>query len=104
MRNQWALLMGNQATKFSAAMPKKGTSVPRKNTAAGDPAIEAKPSRGKTLTSGKGEGHGAAYQIKSSYAPQTEPAAGATQANGRIVPPVMQRQAPNFQGGMQSSY
>ena len=96
-------VMGKQATNFSAAEPQKGNLVSKKNTAAGDPTAMSKPSRKATQTSGR-ETHGASYTVKSSYAPQTEPSAGATQANGRIVPPVMRRQAPNFEGGMQSSY
>jgi hypothetical protein len=95
--------MGKEALHFNAAEPQKGNLVTKKNTAAGDPTAMAKPSRSTKQTSAR-ESHGAGYTIKSTYAPQTEPSAGATQANGHVVPPIMVRQSPNFQGGMQSSY
>lgn len=95
--------MGKEGIKFTAAQPKSGKAVKRGNTAAGDPA-GIKANRKNVPAGARGETHGAAYSVGSKYMKQTDPAAGATQANGRIIPAVMQRQAPNFQSGMGDSY
>lgn len=91
--------MGNEATHFNTAVPQHGKLVAKKGAQAGDPT-----GAGTAVPRKMTEKQGAAYSVGSKYMKQTEPAAGATQANGRIVPPVMQRQAPNFQGGMEASY
>jgi hypothetical protein len=91
--------MGNEATHFTAAAPKSGKLVAKKGAQAGDP-TGAGTAQHRKMT----EKHGAAYSVGSRYMKQNEPSAGATQANGRIIPAVMQRQAPNFQSGMGDSY
>ena len=82
----------------ASAKPEKGTLVKKKNTAAGDPTKEAKPSR-KHVTA---DGHraGARYGIRVGFSKQIAPEAGATQANGRILPAATNRSKPNFSAGM----
>jgi hypothetical protein len=47
---------------------------------------------------------GAQYGVQVGFEAHTEPAAGMTQANGRIVPSAINRSAPNFRTGIQESY
>lgn len=97
--------MGTEGVAFTSpsAKPVSGTLEPRKNTQAGDPAIEAKPARANVPYKGE-ERTGAAYSIKASYAPQTSPEAGLTQANGRIIPPKTVRSRGGFDQGIGTSY
>lgn len=77
------------------AKPEKGTLVKKKGAQAGDPTKMAKPSRSKvTATSG------ARYGVRVKFQKSTSPEAGATQANGRILPAAMKAQAPSFKAGM----
>jgi hypothetical protein len=79
----------------TVAKPEKGTLVKKKNTAAGDPTKMAKPSRNfVTATSG------ARYGIRVKFQKTEAPEAGATQANGRILPSAMGAQSANFGSGM----
>jgi len=90
--------MGKDGVKFTAAKPQRGKSVKRGNAAAGDPTLGGAAIRKPTSQMG------AAYSVGSKYMKQTEPAAGSTLANAPIVPPVMRRQKPNFEGEMGMSY
>jgi hypothetical protein len=76
-------------------MPEKGTLVKKKNTAAGDPTKMAKPSRTKVKATS-----GARYGVRVKFQKSESPEAGATQANGRLLPSAMKAQAPSFSAGM----
>lgn len=86
-------------SKPRVAMPERGTLWKKKNTAAGDPYAQAKPSR-SFVTSQGGRG-GARYGIQVGFSKTVAPEAGATQSNGRLIGPAMNRQRPSFQEGMQ---
>jgi hypothetical protein len=97
--------MGKDGLSFSSpsANPASGTLVPKKNTAAGDPyAAGTKVNRVNKPYAG--ERKGAAYSIKASYMKNTDPAAGLTQANGRIVSPAVVRSTASFSEGSGTSY
>ena len=96
--------MGREGTAFSSpsASPKSGTLVPKGNAAAGDPAVTNQGIRANAPY--QGERKGAAYSINASYAPQKEPSAGMTQANGRIVNPSVTRQEDSWREGIDTSY
>ena len=79
----------------TVAKPEKGTLVKKKNTAAGDPTKMAKPSRKFVTATG-----GARYGIRVKFQKTEAPEAGATQANGRILPSAMGAQSSNFGSGM----
>jgi hypothetical protein len=97
--------MGKEGVKFSSpsASPAAGTLVPKKNAAAGDP-TGAGTKVNRTNQPYTGERKGAAYSIKASYMKATDPAAGLTQANGRIVSPAVVRSADSFAEGNGTSY
>jgi hypothetical protein len=99
--------MGNEGTKFSSpsASPASGTKVPRKNTQAGDPtASGTKANRANVQQTPAMEKMGAAHTIKGRYMKDTDPAAGLTQANGRIVSPSVIRSTQSFDQGIGTSY
>jgi len=78
----------------TVAKPEKGTLVKKKNAASG----------GATGTTGA-RSHvkarsGARYGINVGFQKQVSPEAGATQGNGRIIPPAVNRSKPNFSAGM----
>ena len=82
------------APAHTVAMPEKGTLVKKKNAAAG----------GATGTTGN-RSHvkarsGARYGVRVGFQKQESPEAGATQGNGRIIPPAVNRSKPNFSAGM----
>jgi hypothetical protein len=79
----------------TVAKPENGTLVKKKNTAAGDPTKMAKPSRKFTTATS-----GARYGIRVKFQKTEAPEAGATQANGRILPSAMGGQAPSFNAGI----
>mgnify|MGYP006273067587 CR=1 FL=1 len=85
----------SSSAKPRVAAPEKGKLVKKKNTAAGDPTKMAKPSRTKVLATS-----GATYGVRVKFQKSTAPEAGAIQSNGRILPPAMKAQAPNFSAGM----
>ncbi len=85
-----------KAATATVAKPEKGTLMKKKNTAAGDPTKMAKPSRKNTMV----ERAGARYGIRVGFQKQTAPEAGATQGNGRLIPPAINRSKPNFSAGM----
>jgi hypothetical protein len=90
----------SSSAKPRVAMPERGTLVKKKNTAAGDPYAQPKPSR-TFVTSPNAQGrNGATYGIKVGFNAHVSPEAAATQSNGRILGPAMNRQRPSFQSGM----
>ena len=99
--------MGDEGRKFTSpsASPQAGTLVPKKNTAAGDPtAAGTKANRVNEARVPGAERKGAAYSIKATYMKQTDPSAGMTQANGRIVSPAVTRQKDSWAQGIETSY
>jgi len=94
--------MNKDGVKFSAGVPKKGTLVKKKNTAAGDPYAQPVGIR-KNVPSSR-DRNGAAYGIKTSYLKSNSPEAGATQANGRVFKSAVNRTNPNFSEGVATSY
>lgn len=92
--------MGNSAAttaKNASGAPEKGKLVKKKNTAAGDPAAQAKPSRTKVKATGA-----RAYGIKTKMPSYVDPQIGPTQGNGRMFASKVNRTAPNFTDGMSS--
>jgi len=87
----------NNATgsKPRVAPTEKGTLVKKKNTAAGDPTKG--PTDHRTHVKARS---GARYGVKVGFQKQTSPEAGATQGNGRLIPPSINRSKPNFTAGM----
>ena len=82
-------------SKPRVAPVEKGTLVKKKGAQSGDPTKMAKPSRTKvTATSG------ARYGVRVKFQKSTSPEAGKTQANGKILPAAINRQAPSFSAGM----
>jgi hypothetical protein len=82
------------AAPHTVAKPERGTLVKKKNAAAG----------GATGTTGN-RSHvkarsGARYGVRVGFEKQESPEAGATQGNGRIIPPAVNRSKPNFTAGM----
>jgi hypothetical protein len=99
--------MGKSGVAFTSpsASPVAGTLRPRTNTAAGDPtAAGTKSNRENVQQTPAMERMGAAHTIKGSYMKQTDPAAGLTQANGRIVSPSVIRSTQSFDQGIGTSY
>jgi len=80
----------------------QGTLVPKKNLQAGDPTNPGSKQNRVNLPYNP-ERLGAAYAVKTNFLPLTDPAAGATMRNARVVPSVQGRQNPNFTSGIQSS-
>lgn len=78
--------------------PLKGKLIPKKSTQAADPTYGGKANRVNVQ-----EKIGATYRVNATYSPQHDVVAGATMANARIIPSVLGRQNPNFQGGIQDS-
>jgi hypothetical protein len=97
--------MGKDGLSFTSpsASPASGTMVPKKNAAAGDP-TGAGTKANRANQPYAGERKGAAYSIKARYTKATDPAAGLTQANGRIVSPAVVRSAGSFAEGNSTSY
>lgn len=91
--------MGTSAVQATAAQPSTPT-VPRNNTQAGDPALQAKGGRAPMLA----ERLGATYGIPVNYTATTDPTAGATQANGRVFKSATNRDRTNFDEGNVTSY
>lgn len=99
--------MDKEGVKFSSpsASPAAGTLVEKKNAAAGDPtASGTKANRANISQTPAMERMGAAHTIKGQYMKQTDPAAGLTQANGRIVSPSVIRSTQSFDQGIGTSY
>jgi hypothetical protein len=79
----------------------RGTLVPKKNTQAADPTAGGKSGGRPAILNAGGERLGAAYRVKSKYS-VSSPEAGATMANGRIVPSTMGSRQ-NFSSGSADS-
>jgi hypothetical protein len=107
MAKQGRQPMMKDGIKFTSpsASPKAGTLVKKKNTAAGDPYAQPKPSRANVSATGQDRA-GAAYSIKGAprYTKMTDPAAGATQANGIVISTAAKRDRANFDSGNSTSY
>lgn len=88
--------MGNSAiTDFAnapAVPPLRGGLIPKKGTAAGDPTPPTAVRGSVSYEGGLVEHAGASYRIKAFTPPMMSPEAGATQANGMIVPSATKRQ------------
>lgn len=96
--------MGTDGYTFndaSGAPSKNTTLVGKKGAQAADPALA--PGQPGTHRYAAYDRNGAHYGVVVNYISQTEPAAGATQANGRIVRSVAGKSAPNFSDGASSS-
>lgn len=85
---------GSARVPMGAAPVLKGTQVARKNVQAGDPTIADKGNR----TNISQEKLGARYGISVGMPAPHDPAAGATQANGRLVKSAIKR-SDSFVGG-----
>jgi hypothetical protein len=83
------------ATNVKAPKPEKGKLMKKGNTASGGAGgTTGNRKHGGKLTSG------ARYGISVKLSGGTSPEAGATQSNGRIIAPSINRTRPNFQDGM----
>lgn len=107
--NQGRKPMGKEGIAFTATSATgtgKATLVSKKgNAKAGDPTgAGSKANRSNVAQTPGGERTGAAYSIKASYTKMTDPAAGMTQANGKIIATATKRDRTNFDGGMGASY
>ena len=83
----------------SAASSKNTKLVKKKGAQAGDPSIKDAAVR-KNVKSADAGHAGARYGVRVKFQKQEAPEAGATQANGRILPSAMKSQAPSFAAGM----
>lgn len=90
----------SSSAKPRVAAPERGTLVKKKGAQAGDPYAQPKPSRKNVLSPNAQGRNGATYGIKVGFSATVAPEAGATQSNGRILGPAMNRQRPSFQEGM----
>jgi hypothetical protein len=86
--------------KDASSSPEKGTLVKKKNTQAGDPTIKDAAVRKNVVSADAGHA-GARYGVRVKFQKQEAPEAGATQANGRLLPAAIKRQAPSFSAGAQ---
>jgi hypothetical protein len=94
----------SSSAKARTSAPERGTLVKKTGNAKGatDPYVQAKPSRTFVDSPDARGRNGASYGIRVKMGSnQVAPEAGATQANGRIIGPAMNRQRPSFQEGMQ---
>jgi hypothetical protein len=85
------------------AMPERGTLIKKKNTAAGDPYAQAKPSRPNVLSPNAQGRNGATYGIRAKMPSYTAPEATSTQGNGRLLSSAVNRSRPNFDDSMNDS-
>lgn len=95
--------MGTDAYKAvpaSATGTGRATLVKKANAAAGDPYAQAKPSRSNTMV----ERNGARYGVRVGINAPISHEAGATQANGRIIPSATKRTNDSFNAGVDTSY
>jgi hypothetical protein len=95
--------VASSSAKARTSAPERGTLVKKTGNAKGatDPYVQAKPSRSNVMSAQAQGRNGAAYGIRVKHVATVAPEAGATQANGRIIGPAMNRQRPSFQDGMQ---
>lgn len=78
--------------------PLKGKLIPKQSTQSADPTAYGQAVRQNVL-----QKMGATYRVNATYSPQHDVTAGATMANARIIPSILGRQNPNFQGGITDS-
>lgn len=104
MAKQGRTPMNREGLKFSSpsASPQAGKLVPSNNSKGADPAMQGKGIRENVPYAG--ERTGASYTARVRYTKNTDPAAGLTQANGRIVSPAVVRQTDSFGEGVGTSY
>jgi len=95
-------VMGREGTKFSSPSVKPGAGklVPKGSEKSVDPAASG---TGNKVNIAR-ERTGATYRVTPAYMKQTDPSAGATQANGRIIKSATNRDRTNFDGGAGTSY
>ena len=93
----------SSSAKARTSAPERGTLIKKTGNAKGatDPYVQAKPSRTFVDSPNARGRNGATYGIRVKHSATVAPEAGATQANGRIIGPAMNRQRPSFQDGMQ---
>lgn len=96
--------MGTEAFNASAAPALKGTLVKKKNAQAADPAQQPLANREKIQVNAGVDRLGAQYTVTTGFAPTASPEAGATQANGRVVPSKTMRSRQSFDSGYSTSY
>lgn len=98
--------MGNDAimdfAKANAVPPLRGALIEKKGNAKGGVPHEP-PTGVRENVPVASERSGASYRIKAATPPMVDPAAGATQANGKIVPAVMSRGG-SFGDGASGAY
>ena len=107
MAKQGRTPMGKEGISFTSpsASPKAGTLVPKKGAQAADPSAQPKGTRPNVPYSTSSERNGASYGIKGArYTKQTDPSAGLTQANGRIIQGKLNRDRANYDDGASASY
>ena len=92
--------MGSDASMFNnvSGSPAVGKLMPRNNTQASDPVIANKANRQNV------ERKGAQHRVTARMPAPINIEASATMMNGRIVPSVSGKQAPNFTYGMEGTY
>jgi len=84
-------------TKAQTEAPEKGKLVKKGNPAAGGATGKYVP---RLAAKSSIESMGARYGVSVKLSGGTSPEAGATQANGRIIAPAVNRTKPNFYDGM----
>ena len=96
--------MGTEGVSFTSpsSSPASGTAVPKQNVQAGDPTGAGTKANRQNVP--YTERTGAAYSVGAKYMKSTDPAAGLTQANGRVINPAIVRQADSFGEGVGTSY
>jgi len=93
--------VGNSAIETAKVAPAlQGTQVPRHNTQSADPALVPGIHGRNAIIN---ENLGAQHSISASTPPLTDPAAGATQANGHMVPSSINRSG-SFSDGSSGAY
>jgi hypothetical protein len=86
-------------TSAKVAPVEKGTLKPRQDRAAGGATGPATVRTVSKTATTSGARHGISVKLSGG----TSPEAGATQANGRLIPPAINRTTPNFSAGAQES-
>lgn len=91
-------VMGTSATtsaKNVSGAPERGTMVPKKHNKDTDPAAPGT-KQNRLQVPGNMERLGAGYRVQGAMAPGIDPAAGTTQATGRIMQPATNRSRQTF--------
>jgi hypothetical protein len=81
--------------KPRVAPVENGKLMKKKGAQSGDPTKMAKPSRPHVKATS-----GARYGVRVMFQKSESPEAGATQGNGRLLPPAIKRSSQNFSAGM----